>query len=82
MQLLRIYSSTTEYGLGAFAWRKDPEALRAVVQQGDPGTVSKATRCWIPSVLYEGHKHFGVAGEFGREGLEQYCNIQIIARNQ
>ncbi len=73
-------ANDTEYGLGASVWGKNPEALRAAAKQLQAGTV------WInqhsildPSIAYSGHKHSGLGVEFGREGLEQYCTIQVIA---
>ena len=70
----------TEYGLGASVWGKDPEALLAAAKRLQAGTV------WInrhsrldPSVPYAGHKHSGIGVEFGPEGLEQYCYVQVIA---
>ena len=73
-------ANATEYGLGASVWGKDPQALRAAAEQLEAGTV------WInqhsmldPTVAYTGHKHSGIGVEFGREGLEQCCNVQVIA---
>ena len=70
----------TEYGLGASVWGKDPRALLAAAKRLQAGTV------WInehsrldPTVPYAGHKHSGIGVEFGQEGLEQYCYIQVIA---
>jgi acyl-CoA reductase-like NAD-dependent aldehyde dehydrogenase len=33
-----------------------------------------------PTLPFNGFKESGFGVEFGREGLEAFCNIQIIAR--
>jgi acyl-CoA reductase-like NAD-dependent aldehyde dehydrogenase len=76
-------ANATQYGLGASVWGKDTDTLNRTARKLDAGTV------WInqhslldPSVAYTGHKFSGVGVEFGREGLEQYTNIQVIAQRR
>jgi len=70
----------TPYGLGASVWGEDPELLRSTAERMNAGTV------WInqhavvsPDVPFCGHKESGLGVQFGREGLESYCNIRVIA---
>jgi acyl-CoA reductase-like NAD-dependent aldehyde dehydrogenase len=76
-------ANDTEYGLGASVWGQNLEQLEAVAKQLQAGTV------WInqhsvldANVPFSGHKQSGIGVEFGREGLEAYCNVQVIARKQ
>jgi acyl-CoA reductase-like NAD-dependent aldehyde dehydrogenase len=70
----------TPYGLGASVWGEDAELLRSTAKRLNAGTV------WInqhavvsPDVPFTGHKESGLGVQFGLEGLESYCTIQVIA---
>jgi hypothetical protein len=71
------------YGLGASVWGTDPESLEAVARRLDAGTV------WInqhlnvhPNVPFSGHKNSGIGIEFGKDGLKEFCNLQVIANRR
>jgi acyl-CoA reductase-like NAD-dependent aldehyde dehydrogenase len=74
-------ANASPYGLGASVWGENPEQLDAVARRLEAGTV------WInqhlnphPDLPFSGFKESGFGVEFGREGLQAFCNIQIIAR--
>jgi acyl-CoA reductase-like NAD-dependent aldehyde dehydrogenase len=74
-------ANATPYGLGASVWGEDPKQLDTVARRLEAGTV------WInqhlnlhPTLPFGGFKESGFGVEFGREGLQAFCNIQIIAR--
>ena len=74
-------ANASPYGLGASVWGRDPKQLDTVARRLEAGTV------WInqhlnlhPTLPFSGFKESGFGVEFGREGLEAFCNIQIIAR--
>ena len=74
-------ANNSSYGLGASVWGQDVEKADAVARQLQAGTV------WInqhanlhPNLPFNGFKDSGLGVEFGREGLEAFCKIQIIAR--
>jgi acyl-CoA reductase-like NAD-dependent aldehyde dehydrogenase len=74
-------ANASPYGLGASVWGRDPKQLGTVARKLEAGTV------WInqhlnlhPTLPFNGFKESGFGVEFGREGLEAFCNIQIIAR--
>lgn len=76
-------ANDTSYGLGASVWGTDPEELRKVAVQLEAGTV------WInqhavrnPTVPASAYKSSGRGVEFGQEGLEAYCQLQVIATKQ
>ena len=76
-------ANNTSYGLGASVWGSDPVQLRAVASQLEAGTV------WInqhairnPLVPASAYKESGLGVEFGPEGLESFCNLQVIATKQ
>ncbi len=73
-------ANNTSYGLGASVWGSDPVQLRTVASQLEAGTV------WInqhairnPFVPASAYKESGLGVEFGQEGLEAFCNIQVIS---
>jgi len=73
-------ANNTSYGLGASVWGTDPEKLHRVALQLEAGTV------WInqhavrnPMVPASAYKRSGLGVEFGQEGLEAYCQLQVIA---
>jgi acyl-CoA reductase-like NAD-dependent aldehyde dehydrogenase len=73
-------ANNSSYGLGASVWGSDPVQLRSVASQLEAGTV------WInqhairnPSVPASAYKDSGLGVEFGQEGLEEFCNLQVIA---
>jgi acyl-CoA reductase-like NAD-dependent aldehyde dehydrogenase len=73
-------ANDTSYGLGASVWGSDPVQLRTVAGRLEAGTV------WInqhavpsPFVPMGAYKDSGLGVEFGQEGLEAFCNIQVIA---
>jgi len=73
-------ANNTSYGLGASVWGSDSVQLRAVASQLEAGTV------WInqhsirnPMVPASAYKESGLGVEFGPEGLESFCNLQVIA---
>jgi acyl-CoA reductase-like NAD-dependent aldehyde dehydrogenase len=73
-------ANNTSYGLGASVCGSDPVQLRSVASQLEAGTV------WInqhairnPSVPASAYKDSGLGVEFGQEGLEEFCNLQVIA---
>ena len=74
-------ANASPYGLGASVWGEDPKQLDTVARRLEAGTV------WInqhlnlhPTLPFSGFKGSGFGVEFGREGLQAFCNIQIIAR--
>ena len=74
-------ANNSSYGLGASVWGQDIEKAEAVARQLQAGTV------WVnqhanlhPALPFNGFKNSGLGVEFGREGLEAFCKIQIIAR--
>jgi len=76
-------ANNTSYGLGASVWGSDSVELRAVASQLEAGTV------WInqhairnPLVPASAYKESGLGVEFGPEGLESFCNLQVIAAKQ
>ena len=73
-------ANDTSYGLGASVWGNDPVQLRTVASRLEAGTI------WInqhairnPFVPASAYKESGLGVEFGQEGLETFCNIQVIA---
>jgi acyl-CoA reductase-like NAD-dependent aldehyde dehydrogenase len=73
-------ANNTSYGLGASVWGGDPVQLRSVASQLEAGTV------WInqhairnPFVPATAYKDSGLGVEFGQEGLEEFCHMQVIA---
>jgi acyl-CoA reductase-like NAD-dependent aldehyde dehydrogenase len=73
-------ANDTSYGLGASVWGSDPVQLRSVAGRLEAGTV------WInqhsvasPFVPMGAYKDSGLGVEYGQEGLEAFCNIQVIA---
>jgi acyl-CoA reductase-like NAD-dependent aldehyde dehydrogenase len=76
-------ANNTSYGLGASVWGSDPVRLRAVASLLEAGTV------WInqhailnPLVPASAYKESGLGVEFGLEGLQSFCNLQVIAAKQ
>jgi acyl-CoA reductase-like NAD-dependent aldehyde dehydrogenase len=76
-------ANDTSYGLGASVWGSDSAQLRSVAGRLEAGTV------WInqhaipnPFVPTSPYKESGLGVEFGQEGLEEFCNIQVIAAKQ
>jgi acyl-CoA reductase-like NAD-dependent aldehyde dehydrogenase len=76
-------ANNTSYGLGASVWGGDPVQLRSVASQLEAGTV------WInqhairnPFVPATAYKDSGLGVEFGQEGLEEFCNMQVIAAKE
>lgn len=76
-------ANNTSYGLGASVWGTDTEELHKVALRLEAGTV------WInqhavrnPMVPASAFKNSGLGVEFGQEGLEAYCQLQVIATNQ
>ena len=76
-------ANDTSYGLGASVWGRDPAQLRSVAGRLEAGIV------WInqhaipnPFVPTSPYKESGLGVEFGQEGLEEFCNIQVIAAKQ
>jgi len=74
-------ANNSSYGLGASVWGQDAEKADAVARRLQAGTV------WInqhanlhPNLPFNGFKDSGLGVEFGREGLEAFCKIQIVAR--
>jgi acyl-CoA reductase-like NAD-dependent aldehyde dehydrogenase len=74
-------ANASPYGLGASVWGQDPKQVDTVARRLEAGTV------WInqhlnphPTLPFSGFKESGFGVEFGREGLQAFCNIQIIAR--
>jgi acyl-CoA reductase-like NAD-dependent aldehyde dehydrogenase len=72
-------ANDTSYGLGASVWGSDPGQLRTVASRLEAGTV------WInqhsirnPFVPASAYKDSGIGVEFGQEGLESFCNLQVI----
>ena len=73
-------ANNTSYGLDASVWGSDPVQLRTIASQLEAGTV------WInqrairnPFVPASAYKESGLGVEFGQEGLEEFCNIQVTA---
>ena len=73
-------ANNTSYGLGASVWGKRSEELQRVAGQLEAGTV------WInqhlvrnPFVPATAYKNSGIGVELGEEGLEEFCNVQVIA---
>ena len=73
-------ANDSSYGLGASVWGSDPVQLRSVAGRLEAGTV------WInqhairnPFVPASAYKDSGLGVEFGQEGLEEFCNMQVIA---
>jgi len=76
-------ANNTLYGLGASAWGKDAKLLNDVSRRLRAGTV------WInqhsnvsAEIPFCGHQHSGMGNQFGHQGLESYCNIQVIAQKK
>ncbi len=68
-------------GLGGSVWSKDIKAAKKVAKRLECGTV------WInkhgaiqPNAPFGGIKGSGIGVEFGKEGLEEYTDIQVIIR--
>jgi acyl-CoA reductase-like NAD-dependent aldehyde dehydrogenase len=72
-------ANSTEYGLGATVWAKDPQRAYDVALKVDSGTV------WVnkhldlqPDVPFGGAKQSGFGKEMGQEGLEEFTQAKII----
>ena len=76
-------ANNTSSGLAASVWGSDSTTLRAVAGQLEAGTVwvnqHGIRNVFVPASAY---KDSGLAVEFGQEGLEAFCNIQVIAAKQ
>jgi acyl-CoA reductase-like NAD-dependent aldehyde dehydrogenase len=66
-------------GLGGSVWSNDIEAAKEIALRMECGTV------WInkhgmiqPNAPFGGTKGSGIGVEFGKEGLEEYTNIQVV----
>ncbi len=66
-------------GLGGSVWSRDLEAAKEIALKLECGTV------WInkhgmiqPNAPFGGVKGSGIGVEFGKEGLEEYTNIQVV----
>ncbi len=66
-------------GLGGSVWSNDIEAAKQIAMKMECGTV------WInkhgmiqPNAPFGGTKGSGIGVEFGKEGLEEYTDIQVI----
>jgi acyl-CoA reductase-like NAD-dependent aldehyde dehydrogenase len=66
-------------GLGGSVWSKDVEAAKKMAMKMECGTV------WInkhgmiqPNAPFGGVKSSGIGVEFGKEGLKEYTDIQVI----
>ncbi len=66
-------------GLGGSVWSRDMEAAREIAKKMECGTV------WInkhgmiqPNAPFGGVKGSGIGVEFGKEGLQEYTDIQVI----
>jgi hypothetical protein len=73
----QTFSIHPAYGASDCRWGQDVEKADAVARQLQAGTV------WInqhANLPFNGFKDSGLDMEFGREGLEAFCKIQIIAR--
>ena len=59
----------------------DPKQLDSVARRLEAGTVWINQHLNLHTTLpFSGFKESGFGVEFGREGLQAFCNIQIIAR--
>jgi acyl-CoA reductase-like NAD-dependent aldehyde dehydrogenase len=72
-------ANSTEYGLGATVWAKDPKRAYEVALKIDSGQV------WVnkhldlpPDVPFGGAKQSGLGAEMGQEGLEEFTQAKII----
>ncbi len=71
------------YGLGASVWGSHPVQLRTVAERLEAGTVwTNQHAIPNPFVPASASKDSGLGVEFGQEGLEAFCNIQVIAAKQ
>ena len=66
-------------GLGGSVWSKDIESAKDVAKQLECGSV------WInkhgaiqPNAPFGGVKGSGIGVEFGKEGLAEYTDIQVV----
>lgn len=69
----------TAYGLTASVWSRSNRQALEVARQLQAGTV------WInehnilnPHAPFGGYKHSGVGREFGRRGLEEFCELKHV----
>lgn len=67
------------YGLGASVWSSDPGRARAVALRLQAGTVwiNKHSEI-VPSIPFSGAKLSGIGTEFGKAGLNEFTQLQII----
>jgi len=70
-------------GLGASLWGKNTTQLEQIARQIEAGTVwikQHAVRnAFVPATAF---KNSGIGVESGREGLLEYCYLQVIAAKQ
>ena len=73
-------ANNTRYGLGASVWGEDLGTLHHVAQQLKAGTVWVNQHAVIQGdIPFGGHKWSGLGVQFGHQGLEGFCNTQVIA---
>jgi acyl-CoA reductase-like NAD-dependent aldehyde dehydrogenase len=72
-------ANASENGLGGSIWSSDTALARQLAQRLECGTA------WInkhgaiqPNTPFGGIKASGIGVEFGRQGLEEYTNIQVV----
>ncbi len=73
-------ANASEYGLGGSVWSSDPARAASVAQRMESGTVwlNHATH-FGPHIPFAGAKQSGLGVEFGREGLLEFAQKQVIS---
>lgn len=72
-------ANASDYGLGGSIWSRDIAAAEELARKVEAGTVwiNKHAEL-VPTVPFGGAKMSGLGLELGREGLEEFTQVQII----
>jgi acyl-CoA reductase-like NAD-dependent aldehyde dehydrogenase len=73
-------ANDTKYGLGASVWTRDFEQGERIAKQLEAGSVYVNGHAEVPTANtpFGGHKWSGMGMEWGIEGLNAWCNPQVM----
>jgi betaine-aldehyde dehydrogenase len=76
-------ANATEYGLAGAVWTSDRQRAADVARRLRLGTVwINDFHPYVPHAEWGGFKRSGNGRELGRQGLEEYCELKHVYRNE
>lgn len=73
-------ANDTLYGLGGYIYTKDMEQALRVGKQLKTGDIAVNSASYnIPQDPFGGYKNSGLGREHGRHGMQELCNVKIVA---